>query len=122
MDLESINNMIKDNMYYKCYYRLFNQLDNVSKEIIISAMFSKEYTNGQTIITQGEDGNNYYLLDKGECEVYVDRDNKQVLAKTCEPGDSFGELALLYNAPRAATVIAKGNVRVWCVDRTTFRV
>lgn len=40
--------------------------------------------------------------------------------KTYEPGDSFGELALLYNAPRAATVRASTNCTLWTVDRETF--
>lgn len=85
-------------------------------------MFPKEYKNGEIIIKQGDDGDNFYLLSSGECEIYVERDNKPVLVKLCQVGDSFGELALLYNAPRAATVVAKGDVKVWAVDRTTFRV
>jgi len=40
--------------------------------------------------------------------------------KGLEPGDAFGELALLYNAPRAATIIAKSDVTLWQLDRATF--
>lgn len=40
--------------------------------------------------------------------------------KSYSSGDSFGELALLYNAPRAATVIAKSECILWTVDRETF--
>jgi len=40
--------------------------------------------------------------------------------KTYVPGESFGELALLYNAPRAATIIAKEESILWCLDRATF--
>ena len=37
-----------------------------------------------------------------------------------EPGDAFGELALLYNAPRAATITADNPCLLWCLDRETF--
>ena len=41
--------------------------------------------------------------------------------KEYKPGESFGELALLYNAPRAATIIAKDDVMLWSLDRATFK-
>lgn len=40
--------------------------------------------------------------------------------KKYEPGDAFGELALLYNAPRAATIKADNNCVLWALDRLTF--
>jgi cAMP-dependent protein kinase regulator len=40
--------------------------------------------------------------------------------KTYEPGEAFGELALLYNAPRAATIKAKVDCQLWVLDRNTF--
>jgi cAMP-dependent protein kinase regulator len=43
-----------------------------------------------------------------------------VFLKEYKPGEAFGELALLYNAPRAATIIAKVDSQVWSLDRCTF--
>jgi cAMP-dependent protein kinase regulator len=40
--------------------------------------------------------------------------------KTYEPGESFGELALLYNAPRAASIKAKTSTNLYELDRETF--
>lgn len=46
--------------------------------------------------------------------------SNSVKLKTYKPGESFGELALLYNAPRAATIQAKGECIVFALDRATF--
>lgn len=40
--------------------------------------------------------------------------------KTLELGDSFGELALIKNAPRSATIVAVGKLHLWGLDRLTF--
>ena len=40
---------------------------------------------------------------------------------TCKDGDSFGELALMYDAPRAATVIGKTDMKLWAMDRLTYK-
>lgn len=96
---------------------LFKNLDPKQTEIILDAIFPKEYQEGEVIITQGADGDNFYVLDSGVCEVY--KDNK--LVQTCTEAMSFGELALMYNAPRAATVKAKETSKVWALDRQTFK-
>ena len=47
-------------------------------------------------------------------------ESEEKYLKTYEPGEAFGELALLYNAPRAATIKAKNNCTLWVLDRNTF--
>eukprot|EP00741_Cyanophora_paradoxa_P014485 tig00020801_g13969.t2 len=100
---------------------LFANLEEKQKNIIMDAMFEVNKEPGDTIIKQGDEGDNFYVIDQGNCDVYVKigGEDKHVLA--CGPGDSFGELALMYNAPRAATVKARDNARLWAVDRLTFK-
>lgn len=105
-----IHDIIKDNM-------LFRGLDKKQSDILLDAMFPKEYEEGEVIITQGGDGDNFYVLDTGICEVYKD----DALVQTCTEAMSFGELALMYNAPRAATVKVKEKAKVWALDRQSFK-
>lgn len=105
-----ISDILADNI-------LFKSLDEKQSKVLLDAMFPKEYDSGDVIIKQGDDGDNFYILDTGVCEVY--KDDKLVL--TCTETMSFGELALMYNAPRAATVKVKERSKVWALDRQTFK-
>ncbi len=60
----------------------------------------------------------YYVVLEGTAEAKVN----DAVVKQYDVGGAFGELALLYNAPRAATVTATSNLITWALDRTTFRV
>eukprot|EP01052_Picozoa_sp_SAG31_P011285 SAG31_NODE_636_length_13344_cov_8.492451_5_plen_130_part_00 len=70
------------------------------------------------IKSQGEPGDNFYVIETGRCRVEV---NGTQVAEL-EEGGSFGELALMYNAPRAATCIASdGGCTLWAMTRQTFQ-
>jgi len=96
---------------------LFSHLDDAERSDIFDAMFQVKHGDGETIIQQGDDGDNFYIIDSGEADVYV---NDQLVV-SISPGGSFGELALIYGTPRAATVKAKGDVKLWAIDRVTYR-
>jgi len=78
------------------------------------------FKDGQKVIEQGEDGNVLYMIENGtlDCFKIINKENK--LLKTYKPGEIFGELALLYNCPRAATIISKGDSILYSLDRETF--
>ena len=84
---------------------------------MFAGMSEKRVVAGQVVIEQGEEGDNFYIVEAGRYAVEVD--GKEVVQ--IGPGGSFGELALMYNAPRAATVRALDNGILYAVDRFTFR-
>jgi len=77
----------------------------------------KTVENQENIIVQGDEGDFFYLVRSGAFEILV---NGRKVAEATK-GKSFGELALLYGQPRAATVRATEHSSVWAVDRATFR-
>ena len=83
--------------------------------------WKKRFKLNENVITQGEDGDCLYIVETGNLNCYKTIDNSPKFLKTYESGDSFGELALLYNCPRAATIICSSEECIlWSLDRETF--
>lgn len=110
---------------------LFSSLDDESFQTIINALQEKPIpAPNMRIISQGDSGDFFYVVEKGDFDIYVHpsgsiqpgADGMGKKVTTIGPGGGFGELALMYDAPRAATVTSasKGGL-LWQLDRTTFR-
>ncbi|KAF9428263.1 hypothetical protein BGZ76_001998, partial [Entomortierella beljakovae] len=101
---------------------LFKNLDEDQHEDVVNAMAEKRFRSRETVIEQGAVGDFFYVVETGTLDVFVAK-NGNPSEKVFEygPGGSFGELALMYNGPRAATVIATSDVVLWALDRITFR-
>ncbi len=74
------------------------------------------YEAGDLVIEQGEPGDAFYVIDSGQADVI--RDERQVV--TLGSGQHFGELALLNDAPRNASVVARSALRTFRLDREGF--
>jgi cAMP-dependent protein kinase regulator len=101
---------------------LFNSLEENELNTVINAFDEKRFKAGETVINQGEQGDCLYLVDDGNLDCYktFNKEEGQKWLKLYNPGEAFGELALLYNAPRAATIVAKTDCILWALDRETF--
>ena len=101
---------------------IFNALEDQDMISVIDAFEEKRYKAGEYVIKEGEKGDVVFLVDTGEldCEKTFKKGDPPTYLKTYKPGESFGELALLYNAPRAATIKAKTDCLLWALDRGTF--
>ncbi|XP_067044108.1 cAMP-dependent protein kinase type I-alpha regulatory subunit-like [Acropora muricata] len=96
---------------------LFSHLDEGERSDIFDAMCLVKHNAGETVIQQGDEGDNFYIIDSGEVDVFVSDE----YVSTIGEGGSFGELALIYGTPRAATLKAKTDVKLWAIDGSTYR-
>ncbi|KAJ3064622.1 cAMP-dependent protein kinase type II-beta regulatory subunit [Podochytrium sp. JEL0797] len=96
---------------------LFRACDEDQLTNIIHAMSEKKVLPGEAVITQGAEGDFFYVIEHGEYDILVN--NHKVHFYKDE--GSFGELALMYNAPRAATIVATTEGALWALDRVSFR-
>lgn len=97
---------------------LFSNLESDQRREVVDAMSERKVASGETVIKQGEAGDEFYVVDEGSFDVFVEGKGKVL---SVGAGGSFGELALLYSQPRAATVTATSEAKLWVVDGKTFR-
>ncbi|XP_017542956.2 cAMP-dependent protein kinase type II-beta regulatory subunit-like [Pygocentrus nattereri] len=100
---------------------LFKNLDAEQMSQVLDAMFERRVEVGELIIEQDDDGDNFYVIERGTFSIYMKVDGLERLVGTYNNRGSFGELALMYNTQRAATIITTSAGALWCLDRMTFR-
>lgn len=103
---------------------MFANLDNKEKTIVLNAMEEHTFKKDDCVIKQGDDGDVLFCVDSGKLNCYrkmkKDDEAPGQFLKAYQPGEAFGELALLYNAPRAATIIADEDSVCFSLDRDCF--
>ncbi|KAL4873391.1 hypothetical protein BDV12DRAFT_77647 [Aspergillus spectabilis] len=110
---------------------LFSHLDDEQFKTVLDALVEKPIpAKDIKVISQGDAGDYFYIVEEGHFDVYINPagsvqpgpDGTGNKISTIGPGGSFGELALMYNAPRAATIVsADPKSTLWALDRITFR-
>ncbi|KFO18614.1 cAMP-dependent protein kinase type II-alpha regulatory subunit [Fukomys damarensis] len=88
---------------------------------VLDAMFERTVKVDEHVIDQGDDGDNFYVIERGIYDILVTKDNQMRSVGHYDNHGSFGELALMYNTPRAATIVATSEGSLWGLDRVTFR-
>lgn len=107
---------------------MFQALEPSELEQVIDAMQEKVLPEGQIVIRQGDEVNDMdpglYILEEGRLAVHKATGGAPApgpqVHEYSKQGDQFGELAILYNCPRAATVITSGPCKLWFLQRASF--
>ena len=96
---------------------LFANLEAEAYREVFDLLIERRFGAGVDVVTQGDHGDFFYIIDRGEVEVLQDGNRVTTLGA----GESFGELALMYSAPRSATVRTTQPTICWVLDRLAFR-
>ena len=98
--------------------KILRSLNDNERRAVAKALVVQEYTAGKKVITAGEAGAEMFIVQEGELEAISADETAHYVDYS--PGASFGELALLSNTPRAATVRALGDCTLLRLPRRTF--
>jgi MFS family permease len=95
---------------------IFSPLPLATLERLTHDLRPVEVPAGREVIVQGEIGDRFYLIEEGQVEVFEDG----VFRRNEGPGECFGEIALLHDVPRTATVRTTEDTRLLALDREQF--
>lgn len=87
---------------------------------LLPALEERQYSQGSTIIEQGDPGDCFYILRGGLVQVILKKGGEQPVLARLAAGEVFGEMALLTGQPRSASVVAYTDVVVWRLSKETF--
>ena len=96
---------------------IFGGVSKAEMVLLLDAFEKHVAEVGTKIITEGEVGDYFYIIKGGKVEFTVQSES----VGEAGPGKAFGDLALLYDCPRAATCVASEVCTLWRVDQKTFR-
>jgi CRP-like cAMP-binding protein len=100
---------------------LFAGLADGDRATLASATSIRRYRRGERIVTQGQPGDHLFVIVRGRVSVMIlSPDGREVVLTTLGEGDHFGEMALLDDSPRSASVVASERSELAILSRQTF--
>jgi cGMP-dependent protein kinase len=114
------------NLIYQSIKRniLFRSCSEEELHDLIDAFNTATLEAGAVVIKQGDEGDLFYVVEQGKLDIFVATGSSQQEVLVGAPyvsGSSFGELALMYGSPRAATIRAKSDCVLWSLDQRAFK-
>jgi CRP-like cAMP-binding protein len=96
---------------------LFQGLEKRELERIASSMKQRTFAAGDTVTAEGAGGAGFFVIEDGEADVSVGGESRRTLG----PGDYFGEIALITESDRTATITARSDLRCYGMTSWEFR-
>ncbi|MDD2988285.1 MAG: Crp/Fnr family transcriptional regulator [Zoogloea sp.] len=100
---------------------LFDGLSDEQAEVLRGRSRIRSFAPNTIVVNEGDDGSSLFVVQSGSLKVFLtDNIGREVTLSLLDPGDYFGELALLDDAPRSASVIALSRSEVLQIPRVAF--
>lgn len=96
---------------------LFSDLDRKELERIAASMKERTFSAGDTVTAEGQSGVGFFVIESGDAKVTVHGEDRRRLG----PGDYFGEVALLNESARTATITAQSDLKCYGLTSWEFR-
>ena len=129
LDWDTFNNIVKDaamrrwEMYEEFLKKvpLLKDLENYERVSISDAFIQRKFKKDDFIIWEGDDGNEFFFVVEGTCSAMKVFDGVPTMVKNYQDGDYFGELALISDAKRAASIVVTSDeIIVVSLEKQTF--
>jgi len=112
--------MSQPDLKFLIHTPFFDAIPQEAKFHLLAAMKRKTAHAGERIITQGDEGNCFYVIQEGTCEVTLEKDGALYPLAILQAGDTVGEMAVLTGENRSAHVDAQTDMTLWRIDRDKF--
>ena len=96
---------------------IFEGLERRELERIAASMKQRTFRSGDTVTTEGQGGVGFFVIEDGSARVTIGGEDRRTLG----PGDYFGEVALLTDSPRTATIRAETDLRCYGMTSWDFK-
>ena len=96
---------------------LFSALSREDIAKVLGKMEERHYLSGTTILSQGDEGDAFYIIQTGTVQVVLENRGRTEVIRVLGPQDWFGEMALLSGEPRSATIAAVKDSLIWRLSR-----
>jgi len=100
---------------------LFSRLKDEHLDLLSAQIKQRDYAKNSIIIAEGDKSDSLYIVNEGQVKIYIsDSDGREMQLQTLEPGDYFGELALLDKKPRSASAMAICHSKLSVITSDNF--
>ncbi len=120
LEASSPLNRIIENLEFFLTLPLLKYWPRKNLWVLLNCLTPCDVPDGEQFITQGDEANSLFIIEKGTGQVSIDKDGEKIILTQLGPRDLVGEMALLTGEPRVANFTALEDMILWKLDKVNF--